>query len=273
MRRTTRNLLPIVALAALSGCGMDFDSRTLLKGYRVLGVVAEPPAVGPDGQMQVTVADVNTAGATYSYRVCLFDLGPFAEYRCVSDQLEFSLEGQGNQVTVDYGPDGLNLRALYEQYGPFLGEDGQERTFEDGFSVLLTIESGPPDGRRITTITDLRVRETNTPNANPGITAFTVDGQPSAAPAQPGAKVELAVTLADDALETYEDEFRGTITEEPVFTWYTTAGEVDPKVTFGDDRRTTLAVPKDQRGPVQVYVAVRDGRGGFATAGGTVTVP
>ena len=47
---------------------------------------------------------------------------------------------------------------------------------------------------------------------------------------------------------------------------------MDPKISFGVVRRSTLKVPKDAAGAVFAYVAVRDGRGDFAVASGTVLI-
>ncbi len=223
-----------VLLAALStGCAEEFDSRTLLTGYRVLGIAAEPPEAGPEARVRVTVADVNVAGATYRWSLCFFDLGALTGYRCADPALDVVLAGDGPSIVVDYGPMGLDLRALYDAYGPFPGADGRLRTFEDGIDLLLKLESGPPGGRRITTVKTLVVREGRPPNLNPVITGLTLDGDAGMTTAAPGDKVVLAVTLSADSVQTCDDAYRGERTESPVFTGTRPRGRWIPRSRSG----------------------------------------
>lgn len=140
-----------------------------------------------------------------------------------------------------------------------------------GFTVI----SGPEGGRRIETIKRVTVRERvesseDEPNRNPEIAAFNV--------ARLGGEVKRSVEMVEGSAQPYlEQRFTAdgevgeleAVTEELVYTWYTTAGETDPPLTFGDTRETTLRLPAGA-GPTQVFVNVRDGRGGLAVAGAIV---
>lgn len=64
--------------------------------------------------------------------------------------------------------------------------------------------------------------------------------------------------------ESYLDPLTGDKrTEEFLYTWYTSAGETDPGLTFGEEAKTRLELP-DEPQEVEVTVAVRDGRGGLS---------
>lgn len=254
--------LCLASLLHTAGCESGFGPQSELDGYRVLGISADKPEVGPDDSVVLRAHDHDAAGASYTWRLCLFSLGAMSDFACATSMLELPMAATGATATVDFGPGGLGLRALYEQYGPFPNADGTPRTLKDGFDVQVSLLSGPAGGRQVRSVKSLHIAEGGaTPNANPGIAAFDVVGEVVA-----GRDVALEVTLAEDALQTFTDPSNGqSRVEEPVFRWYTTAGELAPGVTVGAERTTTLSLP-GQVLDVTVYVAVRDGRGGLSVA-------
>lgn len=262
------SLWGLLALTLLSACGDDFDPRTLLNTYRVIGVEAERPEVGPDDVVRVLVHDFNPDEGPVERRwtLCLYSLGSVTDYTCIDDQLEFELEGDA-EVMVDLSENGIGLRSLYETYGPFYDTSGDELTLEEGFDVYLFLKSGPVGGPSTRTIKRLRVSENEDPNnTNPGIARFSADDQ-TEAPIEvaAGSRIDLAVELTPDAVQTYVNAEEDTVDEEMLFTWYTTAGETDPGLTIDDDRDTRLKVP-DEAGPLTVFVAARDNRGGLSVS-------
>ena len=273
-RRQTAAVIASVLL--LTACGDDFEPRTLIDGYRVMGVGADKPEIAPDETVHLTAYDANTDGADYIWSLCLLSFGGELGFACADPSLEFPLDGSGREIDLDlsaFGPDDLDLRALYDTYGPFPNPSGAPTTLDDGFEIYVRLVSGPSDGRVIESVKRLLVRESgDAPNANPVIERFTVDREAEGATGTAGSEVKLEVVIADDAEQPYVDPYTGRDTaEELLFTWYTTGGEFDPGLTFGDDRDTTLELP-DEPGEIDVWVTVRDGRGGLSVAHTTVDV-
>jgi hypothetical protein len=177
--------------------------------------------------------------------------------------------GSGSSAVLDLGPEGLGLRALSSSLGPALSPDGTERTLERGFDIWVRLRSGPVcDGcESIHTVKRVAIREATgvVPNQNPGIERFEVEGD-----AVTGGSIRLS--LSTDAPEAYLDPETGEPdSEEYLYTWYSSGGETDPGLTFGDERQTELDLP-DEPGPVDLFVTVRDGRGGLAVAAQTLQV-
>lgn len=250
-----------------AACGSDFDPRSKLDGYRVVGVAAEPPEVGPEDTVRLTVHDLDTDGGVPAYRwtLCLYSVGATVEFACADPRLEFSVEG-GRDAEIDLSAYGI--RALVEAAGGVPAADGTLRTLEDGFDVYVTVESGPPTGRQIRTVKRVRVREGGEPNRNP---AATLAIEPT--DLRRGGEVTLRVVPAPGAAEQYVDAETGEAARETLtFSWYATGGEIESPITDGEDTETPLALP-DEPGPVDVVVAVRDGRGGLAVVQGRVEVP
>src|SRR6185503_12656568 len=98
-------LLPLV-----SGCTDDFTPRTLLSGYRVLGIVASPPEVEADGTVSLTAEDFYDGDdtVTYAWRFCSYSSGAQVGYACADQALEVPV-GSEPSVSLALGPDGLDL--------------------------------------------------------------------------------------------------------------------------------------------------------------------
>ncbi|MGK0358134.1 MAG: hypothetical protein ACI9U2_000417 [Bradymonadia bacterium] len=251
-----------------TGCDDDFDPRNLLAGYRVMGIEADRPEPAPDDVVRLTAHDFDTDGLapTYEWTLCLYSFGSAADYACVDPALQFAI-GDTRELAVDLGPDGIDLRARFEAAGDVYDAQGNRVTLEDGHIVYVELNSGVPGGRQIRTIKRLFVHDTtDARNTNPVIEAFEVEGDPIG-----GTKVTVSVTVEGGALETYQNTAGETVAEELLYTWYTTAGEYDPGLTFADDTDTRLKLPK-AAGPIDVWVAVRDGRGGLAIERRTISV-
>lgn len=249
----------VVSLGAVA-CDDAFTSRTVLDGYRVVGVEASPPEVTPDDTVLLTVHDFydGDEAIAYQWSLCVDGNEGAGDFACNHPEFQVDL-GSDPTAMVDFGPSGLGLRALLAEVGVVTDADGSPRMLEQGFDLFARLESGPDcsDCNRITTVKRLRVRESNEPpNSNPEIRSFDVSGTVRA-----GGEVTLRVRTAPP--ETYRDPETGArVEEEYLYTWYTSSGETDPALTFGSEQETTvhLVAAND----VTVMVAVRDGRGGVA---------
>ncbi|MFN3203047.1 MAG: hypothetical protein ACE366_31930 [Bradymonadia bacterium] len=278
-----RCLMAVVVL--MWGCDEDFEARTLLEGYRVMGISADRPEVGLEDTVTLHVHDFDTEGRppTYRWSVCMASVGAENNFECVDETWRFSLEG-ARTLTVDFervGAESVSLSSIYEQalsrYGGMPSATGI-KDLEEGFDVLFTLNSGPEGGREVETVKRVTVRSPareEGPNTNPEVSRFSVE-----AVARASTSVELAVEVTDGSAQPYVLERYGEdgvvvessdATEELAYTWYTTAGETDPPVTFGDVQRTTLKLPAEA-GLVRVFVTVRDGRGGLDVAEAEIEV-
>lgn len=260
--RITSICIFYIVLSILTGCEDDFDPRTKLSGYRVIGIEAEPPEVDPDSQLRLTVHEFNDSDTEigYEWKLCIFSLGPATNYECTKRELELAI-GDESSIDLDLGIDGIGLRSLIDKSGPIVGPDGTKRTLQTGIDLLVSLNSGPSseESEQIRTIKRIHVRERDqhASNTNPIIEDFTVDGRLEA-----NAAVELRVETSKP--ESYLDPLTGDQrTEEFLYTWYTSAGETDPGLSFGNEAKTQLKLP-DKPQEVQVMVAVRDGRGGLS---------
>ncbi len=273
--RTLATKIALLALLGLGGsalgaCSSDFASQMSLAGYRVIGIEASPPEVGPDDSIQLSVDEFYdaTAALTYAWSVCLYSVGATEGYDCFDGSLERDLGNEAAPV-LDLGLAGLNLRQVLAGLPAFPNEDGTPRTLERGFDIWVKLRSGPACAGciKIDTVKRLTVREsaTQVPNTNPVIAAFDVVGATA-----PGRTITLRVST--DAPETFTDPASGEEKhEEYLYSWYSSRGEADPTRSFGSTTETKLKLPGDA-GLVEVVVAVRDGRGGLTIARQTVEV-
>jgi hypothetical protein len=267
MRRSTMLAFALLASALVTACGEPFDPRNELTRYQVLGIVADKPQPAPDDEVRLAAHDFVPAGETSTYRwaVCLYSYGSSVAYECADPRLEVPVAGAGAEVVLDLGPDGLNLRALYDQFGPVPGLDGEPVTLEDGIDVWVKLKSGP-DGD-VQSVKKLTVRDGGAPNKNPAIVKVEAGSReaPADAPLEvrAGSTVPIRLTTSADSVESFEDEDTGeTRDEELLYTYFTTGGSFAPGATYGDDADADLELPEEP-GDVTVYVAVRDGRGGL----------
>lgn len=306
-----------LALLTLVGCGEEFDPKSLLNEYRVLGIQAEPAELllSPNPAEAVlrtelrafdfdpTSTDPSIEGAKpprYAWSYCTASLGSYGEYRCLDAVEEHPIPGDGPTVTFDLAAERANLEEdlarLSEAYGQPLGLDTPEGVCPLRLPIQIRLRSGEPSIGEVETVRNLIVRfpgdpEAQAPNRNPEIASFRIAGfeactvlgagcfagAPVGSPA-----LKLEVELVEGASETYtayrQDEDACTAEsadEELLFSWYTSAGEVEFANTNSETLENRLKLPKslpeDFAGKamqVRVFVAVRDGRGGIDVAEG-----
>ncbi len=304
---TTVSGLALFGLFQTAGCGDNFDPKSLLNSYRVIGIQADKPALPADGSTQVRVFDFDpaslqgarttSASVKYAWHLCLYSLGSAGEYKCAAEQLDLLVPGDGPEVTLDLGPNGLDLPGkvpiLQALAAQFLGTT----TPITRLSAVLELTSGSPEIGEVKTVKNLTIflpgdPEADKPNHNPTLTNLRVNGNPvcpkagvteGCAVAWPAESttLDLTIELGDNAAEVCTPSdlaARRCDTEtgrESLFlTWYTTEG----KLKFGNTNQQTLenmvSLPADLLNPdetvhpVRLFVALRDGRGGLDVAEG-----
>lgn len=114
-----------------------------------------------------------------------------------------------------------------------------------------------------------------TPNHNPGIRGFRVDGVPwdGVAPlaVTPGQTYRISAVLAPGAVETYQyttdDGAVEDRVEEPYFSWYAQEGEYDTVNTLYPTLEVGWTAPAEtSRSAQSLWVVIRDRRGGMGWA-------
>jgi hypothetical protein len=112
-----------------------------------------------------------------------------------------------------------------------------------------------------------------TPNHNPTITGWRVDGEPwsegeGPLPVRSGATLSIEPILSADSLEAYTYEnTAGEVEdreEEPFFTWFTEAGDFDQALSLYPEVAVEWTAPEALDTEALIVAVARDRRGGMA---------
>jgi hypothetical protein len=261
------------------GCGaQDFDPKSLLSEYRVIGIEAEPPTLTLSDESVIKVIDFHPADVdddverpevTYTWRLCPLSLGSAVRYECFIDELE--LEGEGPELTVS--PAVLlaqlgDIMSQLEQAAEGLGEAGA--SVEMGYlDVYLKLTASPQGATPLEVVKRLTLNlSPDAPlNTNPTFEGEGVVLNSDLNALKVGEEVELTALISATASERYSEPSSEGDTveqqEELIIGWAVSAGELDGPYSLIDDPTTTLTLPDDPQ-VVRVFVTVRDGRGGLA---------
>ena len=104
-----RVLWLIMSVMLVTGCEPDFPKPELIDGYRVLGVVADPPGIGPTDTVTLSLIEANGAEAQYEWSVCLISLGSGFSFNCLDESLELPLDISGPTATISLDEDGIDF--------------------------------------------------------------------------------------------------------------------------------------------------------------------
>jgi len=278
--RARAALLPLAGVALWAGCGAeDFDPQSLLSGYRVVAITAEPPTLTLAAESALEVVDFHPAdlaagearpAVTYTWRLCPLSLGSVTKYACFVDEVPLTADASGRAARVspaallaELGDISARLAAEAASAGP-LAAPPDLSALEMYIKVTATPAGGVPLEvvKRLT----LNVKPDAPLNANPALPADAlaveeVAGQPSTA----GGQVKVTLTLPEGAAERYAAGAAGAAEarEELVVAWSTSAGELERAFSFPEDPTVVLTLPEEPQ-RVRVFAAVRDGRGGVA---------
>jgi hypothetical protein len=258
----------------------DLSPRWLVDRPRVLAVVADPPEIEP-GQT-----------ATFSALVPLPEGEPphvRLWFACPDDGFGFGCPLDLGATTTGTGvPDGLigiepGLAPRYT--APDDALDGlDDVAASEGLYTVVELISAPEELLAVDVSEEidfaafevafkrLVVSRAETPNRNPSLVSFSVEGTPVA----PGALVhvdgnqpyELSVALGAADVETYtyinSDGIAEERVEEPYVSWYTTDGEMLETFTLYPYLEAGWVSPKQSGTAGTWWAVVRDRRGGMA---------
>lgn len=267
------------ALALSAGCAMDFDPVSLLTETRVLAVEVTPLEVGPGERVRLTprvfVPAGSTTATTATWSFCPFTAGARAGYACALPACETSLTG-GADGALDADPTALALACI-------------EKLTASGVSLGAGTSTGTPQLPEqvemlfrltvagLTTLVRVPYYPGGVPmprNTPPRIAEITLGGVAAstttpAAPLAKDAKLDVVVRADPTSLDSYVDEADRARNEEPIVSYYTTAGRFENDRADGLDATGTLEaielLPADTS--ATVYVVLRDGRGGQVARG------
>lgn len=273
---------------ALTGCTIgdgryprprDLTPTTLVDRLRILAIVAEPPEVAPGTPVTFSalVADPDN------------DLPFKAWLACPPDQPDGCTAGLA-EISPDASPEelaALGVIGLEPGFPPAYTPDAalldglDENARREGVYVSIQLAAFPasvlaedPEDLDFNAVEvafkRLVVSEASTPNHNPTLGAFTVDGVEVPVDAtlelDVGEPYEIGVVIPDEAIETYEYlTSEGAIeerTEEPYVDWYCTVGGLGEAYTLHPFTQADFA--PEEPGDATCWAVARDRRGGMA---------
>jgi hypothetical protein len=269
---TAGRLLPALVLAfLLAGCPSQVEPPgSFLVGLRVVGIVAEPPQVGPGEATVVTATAVDTTGGTPTadWQRCRLPPVPGQAVNpdCVTGDAGALLEPIGSGLTITTTmPADVTADAL-----------GQA---DSTGGVYLQLIAHVTSGAQALAA-DYRLRLTQPgqpPNQNPTIDSVIVAGDGGAMPideavplvVHSGERIPLSVIYAPGSAQMYTVVIAGaptrTATEILTTSWFSTAGELSVGKT--SDMQPITVLQLDRRLPasaarIDLYAVGRDDRGG-----------
>ena len=276
-RQTILGLI-LALTASTAGCSMDFDPASYLSDLRVLAVQADPLEIGPGEQLTLRPVVFLPEGQTtteQTWTYCPFSLGAQSGYTCAVPACVQSLEPEADgSLTSDPLALGLACAARFE------GEElpsGIPAELPEKIEMTYTLDIAASDGTQRQAIARIPVYPAGPPaqrNQPPLITRVDIAGQAAVAgellsPVAEGDEIEVRVMTDPASLDSYQDESGRDLTEEAIISVFATAGRFDYDRAVGTD----VAVPwvaselEDGQTQAQIYVVVRDLRGGQTVAG------
>jgi hypothetical protein len=286
--RARESLLLLLCAAILgAGCANDFEKQSHISKLRVLAVQADPAELiidttQPPPKTLLTALAVDPSGAVIELRwaVCtVLDAVPDPAIDCPGAQgIDFA---GSTSATLDLGSD--QFRPVYQRLTQ--GPDGQppeqlREALASGVPVILgftaTAAAERLDG--ITTVT-LRTADAARPiNHNPGIATLFADDISIAADGSTAVPAGRTVRLAPIPTEGSHELAQDGSPEKLNYSFYATGGEIQ-SLRSADTTASGEAVDPSidwlapaQAGAVQLWVVVRDGRGGVGWISRTVQV-
>lgn len=284
-----RRLVPLLLLA---GCVINSDKYTrprdlapqaIVTSLRILAIQADPPELAPGetAVFRALIADPDDLSDNTLWVACGPDRA--SDFGCPFDPAaldeDATIEDLIAAGVIGFEPDlppSLTADAAWLE-----GLSDDERLEGINWTVnALALPADAPAGDDFdfnsveSAFKRVVVSEAPTPNNNPGIVSFAVDGVPIDGAAvvlvDAGEPYELAPILADDAIETYtfrnvdgEDEQR---VEKLYAEWYATGGTVDEFNTLDPFLESTWIAPSEPEAEGTWWVVLKDRRGGIAFA-------
>ena len=288
-------LLPFLPLIA--GCVIgsdkyprprDLPQANLVDRLRVLAIKAEPPEVRPGEPVAIEglVVDPNTQAPLVVWLACESEDDSGVGFGCAVDLSSIDFETSTFDELIAAGVIGVEpgFSPTYTP-SPNLLDDLAPEDREEGVYVTVQVTAIPGD--LLTEPTDdaasfdfnevevaykrLVVSEASTPNSNPKIVEFLVNGE-AMAPGQIAAipsdqTINLEAVFSTDSVETYSytnsDGVVESRVEEPYITWYSDQGQFLSPYSLYPYLETSWRGTDDSEAQGTWWAVVRDRRGGM----------
>jgi hypothetical protein len=267
----------------------DLKPGWLIDRLRVLAIKAEPPEITPgeEARFEALVVDPKGVSGAIVWIACEPDDEGNTSYGCGLNA-DFDFTEATPEELAEAGFIGFEplIPARYLSRSDALDNlEGNERT--EGVQVLIQIavlpeeameegfEGGAFDFNEVeVAYKRLIVSEAPTPNHNPEIANFLIDGVPvdpdAVVEVDPEQQYEVGAQLAEGTVElyTYEDEdgAQEEREEQPYIRWYTDAGDMLEDATLYPYLDATWEAPAADAEQVAGtwWAVIRDRRGGIS---------
>ncbi|MBI2895034.1 MAG: hypothetical protein HYY06_15875 [Deltaproteobacteria bacterium] len=239
---------PVLAclMAAAGACGEPLEKQSEVAKLRLLAISADQPVATPGDDVTLGALWFDPFGGLPTFTWTWCPVADDAGDEC-SEQESPLAEGPGVDEAVLVMPD------------------------VEIVLVRLRLCADAGCDPAIDSIKRVEASSSSSPNANPGIAAFEVDG--TAAAASPAVAAGEEVTVSVSAEAGAAESHDGTI-EELIVSWFATGGDFDEERTQGpEEERFDVAwtAPSDP-GAVTMWAVLRDGRGGVSWSEAEVEV-
>ena len=285
-RRPAPTTLLAVALLLGAGCS-DFDPASYLTELRVLAITSDPiDAVGLEELVLeahlYVPPEERLISETWSY--CPLSAGSQGAFACRVPQCEVALWPDPVDGTVRVSPGALALACLA---GSATGEgtvlpDSVPDKIQEQVEVVFRYRAETNTGFVREAALRVTLWTTEAPeqrNRQPVVSSVTVDGKElgtdaTLPPIEEGEKLALAVTVLEASLDEYVDAAGRDRVEEPIFSFFATAGRFESRHLAGTEVEVEWKANdlEDDEVSADLYVVVRDLRGGQVVLG-PYTIP
>ena len=260
----------------------DLSAESFVDRTRILAIRAEPPELSPGEQADISalLIDPNDEIENTLWVACSEE--DATSFGCAIDFTGIDFTSSSPEELEEAGVIGFEPFLSPQFTAP---EDALENLPEaeraEGTSSLVQAFAFPTmDGVSesfdFNTIESafkrIVISEAATPNNNPIIETWTIDGIPvsTSEPVRvaPGASIEVGIVLDEATIESYTYlNSEGDIeqrTEEPYARWYTSGGSIDEEVTLYPYLDASVRTPETVGTEGTWWTVVRDRRGGIA---------
>lgn len=294
-----RTLTVILAgLGLLCGCGDTFQPRNSLQEVRVLAIEASPLEVGLNETVTVKPVVHLPEGrtvASYRWHYCPINSGAVAGYQCASAACDVDIESPSYDAEVTVAPSD----ALFACIGELLNESAASEAAGDDensmnadditrLDTALFYELTDDEGRVFRHVKAIPLWKEKPAEINraPVILDVAIDDVSVVAGASTSAvreaDIAVTVTMDPESVDSFTDTRGDVVDEDFIISFFATAGGFDADRKDGLDVTNTLTFSADEMAPepwepplaltddvtsLDIYVVVRDGRGGQTAAG------
>ncbi|MBM4397332.1 MAG: hypothetical protein FJ087_16810 [Deltaproteobacteria bacterium] len=289
-------------VATLLACGPDFDKLSEVKGPRVLGIVADRPAIAFDGQaaLEAVIAYPDQV-ASIAWTWCALNLGSAGAYACAVP--EIPMPETGPTAAFDAAalqpflaglkpalPDLVEFlkqtvtqddectRAMLDDWDACGGEEaacldaGYDALVaclhSEGMEVTLHLRVDWKDGGGVDAYKRLLLRDPapdRRPNANPALDGVVVAGTLVKSGGEARSLPGGKLDMAASPAPGAVEQYEGPdgVRDERVFfTWYSDSGEFAHIRSTPEAPDNRLSLPAERPDEVRVWVFAHDDRGG-----------